>query len=276
MLADWHDRRYTPQNTILAISGDVNAAILVPKLRQALAEWQRSDLAVASPAGPPPPPKEKIYMVDRPGSVQTTLIMGNLAIARDNPDYPALTVLDEVLGASAASRLFMNLRESKGYTYGVYSSIVARKYAGPWTAGGEVRTEVTDGAMTQFLYELNRIRDEKVPDDELDLAKRALVARFALSLESPQQLLGYAITRKEYSFPADYWDNYPAQIAAVSADEVQRVAKKYITPANMQIVAVGDLTKIKAVMEKYGPVELVDPTGNPADSKTLPPLAAPR
>jgi zinc protease len=260
-LADWHQRHYTPQNTILAISGDVRPATLLPKLKQWLAEWHRTEASVNVPAGPQPVATGKVYLVDRPGSVQTTLLMGNLAIARADPDYPALVVVNEVLGAGPASRLFMNLREEKGYTYGVYSNLIARKYTGPWTAGGDLRTEVTEGAMTQFLFELNRIRNEKVREDELDSARRAVVARFALSLESPQQLIGYAITRKQYNFPADYWDNYPAQIAAVTADALQRVAKKYIDPATMQVVAVGDVSRIKAVMEKYGPVEIVDSSG---------------
>ena len=264
MLADWHDKHYAPQNTILAISGDVHAETLVPKLRQWLAEWERSKVSVKFPPGPAPATKEKIFLVDRPGSVQTTLLMGNLAIDRTNPDYPALVVLNEVLGAGSASRLFLNLREEKGYTYGVYSNLIARKYAGPWTAGGDLRTEVTDGAMTEFLRELNRIRDEKVPDEELDAARRSVVARFALSLESPQQLIGYAITRKAYNFPADYWDKYPAQIAAIKADDVQRVARKYINPATMQVVAVGDASKIKPVLEKYGPVETADASGKTA------------
>jgi zinc protease len=264
MLADWHEKHYAPQNTILAISGDVHSAKLIPKLRQWLAEWQRSKASVSFPPGPPPAAKGKVYLVDRPGSVQTTLLMGNLAIERSDPDYPALVVLNEVLGAGSASRLFLNLREEKGYTYGVYSNLIARKYAGPWTAGGDLRTEVTDGAMTEFLRELNRIRDEKVPEEELDAARRSVVARFALSLESPQQLIGYAITRKAYNFPAEYWDKYPAQIVAIKADDVERVAKKYINPATMQVVAVGDASKIKTVMEKYGPVELVDASGKPA------------
>jgi zinc protease len=254
MLADWHSKHYSPQNSILAISGDVHAETLVPKLRKWLGEWQRTKVAVKFPATPPPAAKEKIFLIDRPGSVQTTLLMGNLAIDRMNPDYPALVLLNEVLGAGSASRLFLNLREEKGYTYGVYSNLIARKYAGPWTAGGDLRTEVTDGAMTEFLRELNRIRDEKVPEEELDAARRSVVARFALSLESPQQLIGYAITRKAYNFPADYWDKYPAQIAAISADDVQRVARKYIDPGTMQVVAVGDAGKIKSVLEKYGPV----------------------
>jgi zinc protease len=270
MLAEWHDKHYAPQNTILAISGDVHAEALIPKLRERLAEWQRSKLSADFPPGPPPAKKEKIFLIDRPGSVQTTLLMGNLAIDRTNPDYPALVVLNEVLGAGSASRLFLNLREEKGYTYGVYSNLIARRYAGPWTAGGDLRTEVTDGAMTEFLRELNRIRDEKVPDGELDAARRSVVARFALSLESSQQLIGYAITRKAYNFPADYWDKYPAQITAIKAENVQRVARKYIDPATMQVVAVGDAGKIKTVLEKYGPVEIVDTSGkmSPDSSKS--------
>jgi zinc protease len=264
MLAEWHSKHYAPQNTILAISGDVNAKALIPKLTKWLAEWPRTNEVVKFPPGPPPAQKEKIFLIDRPGSVQTTLLMGNLAIDRTNPDYPALVVLNEVLGAGSASRLFLNLREEKGYTYGVYSNLIARKYAGPWTAGGDLRTEVTDGAMTEFVKELNRIRDEKVPEAELDAARRSVVARFALSLESPQQLIGYAITRKAYGFPADYWDKYPAQIAAISADDVQRVAKKYIDPGTMQVVAVGDASKIKSVLEKYGPVEVVTPSSTTA------------
>jgi zinc protease len=128
--------------------------------------------------------------------------------------------------------------------------------------------------MTEFLRELNRIRDEKVPEDELEAARRSVVARFALSLESPQQFIGYAITRKMYNFPADYWDKYPAQITAIKADDVERVAKKYINPATMQVVAVGDASKIKTVMEKYGPVEMVDASGKPPVEPNKPTGAA--
>ena len=264
ILADWHQKHYVPQNTVLAISGDVHAATLVPELRKQFDEWKRTKESVHFQPGPPAATKARVFLIDRPGSVQTTLLMGNLAIDRTNPDYPALVVLNEVLGAGAASRLFLNLREEKGYTYGVYSNLIARKYAGPWTAGGDLRTEVTAGAMTEFLHELNRIRDEKVPEEELDAARRSVVARFALSLESPQQLIAYATTRKAYNFPADYWDKYPAQITAINADDVQRVAKKYIDPATMQLVAVGDTGKIKSILEKYRPVEVVDASGKPA------------
>ena len=131
-----------------------------------------------------------------------------------------------------------------------------------------MRTEVTDGAMKEFLYELNRIRDEKVAASELEECKRSIVAGFALSLESPAQLLNYAVISAIYDFSDDYWDKYPAAILAVTADDVQRVARKYVNPATMQVVAVGDAKQIKTVMEKYGPVEVYDTEGKPAVARS--------
>jgi len=261
MLSKWHADRYTPQNTILGITGDVKATEIVTKLEKALAAWKKTDLKEVLPPNPKPIASKKVLLVDRPGSVQTTVTLGNIAIDRRDPDFIALTVANQILGGGPAARLFLNLREEKGYTYGVFSSFTALKYPGPWRAGGDVRTEVTAGAMTEFLKEFQRIRDEKVSPSELEEAKRAIVASFALSLERPTELLGYAIVRKIYGFPPDYWDTYPAQIMATTAEDIQRVARKYINPENLQVVAVGDVSKIKPIMEKYGPVEVYDTEG---------------
>lgn len=267
-LAKWHHEHYVPQNSILAIAGDVNPAALLSKLKQWLGGWQRTDSSVTLLTSGAPATAKKIYLVDRPNSVQTTLYLGNLALDRKSPDYVTLTVLNRILGGTGAARLFMNLRENKGYTYGAYSNFTALTYAGPWLAYSDVRTEVTDGAMTEFINELTRIRTESVPSMELEEAKRSIVAGFALSLESPQTVIGYAVTRKIYDFPADYWDKYPAQIMAVTSDDILRVAKKYIDPATMQIVAVGDASKIKPVMEKYGTVEMYSTDGKMAPGKS--------
>jgi len=261
MLAKWHQDRYKPQNTILGITGDVKAAEILPKLEKALAGWKKDDLKEVLPPNPTPVASKKVFLVDRPGSVQTTVALGNIAIDRRDPDYIPLTVLNRILGGGPAARLFLNLREEKGYTYGVYSSFTALKYPGPWRAGGDVRTEVTQGAMTEFFNEFQRIRDQKVPATELEEAKRAIVAGFALSLEKPTELLGYAITRQIYGFPADYWDTYPVKVMAVTAEDIERVARKYINPENVQIVAVGDVSKIKPVFEKYGSIEVYDTEG---------------
>jgi zinc protease len=261
MLANWHQQRYTPQNTILGITGDVKTFEVVQKLEKALTGWKKTDLVEVLPPNPKPTTSKKVVLVDRPGSVQTTVVLGNIAIDRRDPDYIPLNVANHILGGGPAARLFLNLREEKGYTYGVYSSFTALKYPGPWRAGGDVRTEVTEGAMTEFLKEFQRIRDEKVAATELDEAKRAIVAGFALSLENPSELLGYAIVRKIYGFPPDYWDKYSAQVMAVTAEDIQRVANKYMNSDTFQVVAVGDLSKIRSIMEKYGPVELYDVEG---------------
>jgi len=266
-LAQWHKERYAPQNTLLGITGDVDAKATIAKLNEWLAKWPKSEFKVPAIPATSERKAPHVYIVDRPGSVQTTLAMGNIAIDRTSPDYPSMVVMDQILGAGAAARLFLNLREAKGYTYGVYSTFTAEKYAGPFRAGGDLRTEVTEGAMTEFWIEFNRMRDEKVPPAELDDARRAVVAGFALSLEHPEQLLNFAEQQKIYNLPADYWDNYPAQISAISADDVQRVSRKYVDPATMQVVGVGDAQKIRPVLEKYGPVTVFDTRGVPEEVK---------
>jgi predicted Zn-dependent peptidase len=191
------------------------------------------------------------------------MVLGNIAIDRRSEDYVPMVVLNHLLGGGPAARLFLNLREEKGYTYGVYSSFSASEYPGPWRAGGNIRTEVTEAALVEFLNEIRRVRDEKVTEAQLQEIKRSVVASLALALERPARVLSFAVTRKIYNFPEDYWDTYPAKIMAVSADDVQRVARKYLDPQTMQWVAVGDGQKIKPVLEKYGPVEVYDSAGTP-------------
>lgn len=276
LLAKWHRERYAPQNAILGIAGDVRAQEMIAKLKKWFASWQKTDLREVLPPNPTPALAKKIYVVDRPGSVQSTIWLGNIAIDRRDPDYIAMVVWNRIFGEGPAARLFLNLREEKGYTYGVYSGFTALKYPGPWQASGDVRTEVTEGAMNEFLKEIRRIRDEKVPDTELTEAKQSMVANFALSLEQPTQLLSYAITRKIYGFPDDYWDTYPAKIMAVTADDVQRVARKYVNPDTLQVVVVGDASKIKTVLENFGPVEVYSTEGKLVTPKAATSAAAGR
>jgi predicted Zn-dependent peptidase len=195
--------------------------------------------------------------------VQTVLQLGNLGIERTSTDYFSVLLADKVLGGGPSGRLFLNLREDKGYTYGAYSGFASSKYRGTWISSSEVRTDVTEGAMKEFMYELKRIRDEKVSPEELDNAKRAIVGGFALSLEQPQSLLQNIITQKLYDLPADYWDTYPQKVAAITADDVQRVAQKYIDLEHLQIVAVGDASKARDVLANYGKVEVFDVEGKP-------------
>ena len=260
LLSKWYKDRYVPQNAILAVAGDVRPADLLQMLN-GLPSWNASDRKVTAPLPTTAASGRKIYVVDRPGSVQTDIFLGNIAVTRTDPDYVPLVVMDRIVGGGASARLFLNLREEHGYTYGAYSMLVARKYAGPWIAEGSMRTDATGGAMAEFMNEINSIRDKAVPEKELEESKRAIVAGFALSLEDPGQLLDYAIIQKIYGLPADYWDTYPAKIMNVTAEQVQRVATQYVVPDTLQIVAVGDASKIKPVLEKYGPVEVYDAQG---------------
>jgi predicted Zn-dependent peptidase len=273
-LAAWHRDRFDPSRAILGIAGDVSTAQLMPKLEKWLAAWPRRSIDTALPANPTPVASRRIFVVDRPDSVQTTVAMGNIAIDRRSEDYVPMVVMNQILGGGSAARLFLNLREEKGYTYGVYSSFSAGEYPGAWRAGGNMRTEVTEGAFKEFFHELRRIRDEQAPATELEEAKRSVVANFALALEQPARVLGFAITRKIYGLPDDYWDAYPAKVMAVSAEDVERVARKYLDPATAQIVAVGDARKIKPVLEQYGAVEVYDNLGKvvaePAAVKAAP------
>lgn len=261
VLTKWHQEHYSPQKSILGIAGDVYAAQVIPKLRKWLGRWRRTAAEVVLPPNPAPASTRRIYLVDRPNSVQTTFMTGNITVDRRDPDYIPMVLMNRVLGDGASARLFMKLREEKGYTYAVYSNFVAGKYPGLWFAFGDVRTGVTEGALAEFINEIRHMCEEKVPEAELDERKRSVVASFALSLEEPNQLLNYAITRKMYRFSADYWDTYPARIMGVSGDDVQRVALKYINPEAIQIVAVGDASKIKSILEKYGALDIYDTKG---------------
>ncbi len=262
-LVQWHRERYAPQNAVLGVAGDVRAQELMAKLEKQLAGWKKTAAIQRWPRDPAAATARRVLLVDRPNSVQTTLALGNIAIARRSPDYFPMAVMNDVIGGGASARLFLNLREEKGYTYGVYSDFSAGRYPGPWRAGGNMRTEVTAAALKEFFNEIRRIRDQKVPAEELEESKRSIAASFALSLEQPTRALNFAITTKLYGLPSDYWDTYVNRIMGVTADDVQRVARKYLNPDTLQIVAVGDASKIKPVLEQYGRVEVYDSNGAP-------------
>ena len=262
-LAEFHAKDYRPNNAILAIVGDVTMKEILPKLEKAFGDWAKGDVPATTIPPAPAQGEARIYLIDRPGSVQTVLQLGTLGIERTSPDYFAVLLADRVLGGGPSGRLFMNLREDKGYTYGAYSGFGGSKFRGTWISSSEVRTDVTEGAMKEFMYELNRLRNEKVGAEELENAKRAIVGSFALSLEQPQSLLQNIITQKLYNLPADYWDTYPQKVAAITADDVQRVAQKYIDLDHLQVVAVGDAAKAREVLSKYGKVEVFDAEGKP-------------
>ena len=255
MLVEHYTRTFRPEGGRIGVLGDIDTKTITPKLEALLASWMGAPPRPPQLALPAPRAGRLIMLVDRPNSVQTALYVGNHAIDRRHPDYIPVQVLNRVLGGGPASRLFRNIREAKGYTYGISSGFSASHYLNHFAAQTSVRTEVTAEALRELLKEFADIRDRAVPATELDNAKRALVASFALSTESPATALQNAMTIKEYGFPADYWDTYPEKIAAVTAADVQRVARAYVPLENIVIVAVGDAPKIRAALAEFGAVE---------------------
>lgn len=260
-LVKWHSERYRPQNAILGIAGNINPKQVIALVEKYFGAWQKNEFAPALPPAPSPPHSRKLYLVDRPGSVQTTIMVGNIGIDRRSSDYVAVMLANRILGEDPSGRLFSNLREVHGWTYGAYSTVRAGAYAGPWSGLTEVRTEVTDGALAEFMNEVRRIGSEPVPEAELQRAKRAFVANFALSLERPQRLLEYYLDSALYDFPDDYWDRLPTKVMAITPADVQRVAAHYLNSEAVQIVAVGDATKVSPTLRKYGPLEVYSASG---------------
>jgi zinc protease len=208
--------------------------------------------------------------------VQANILAGGLSLRRTDPDFIPLTLTNRILGGGAAGRLFINLREEKGYTYGAYSGFSSHQFPGTFSANTEVRNAVTEGSLQELMKEMKRIRDEKVPQSELDEAKRSIVASFALSLENLSGIVGRWMSVKYYGLPMDYWDKYPDQVAKLDADAVQRTAKKYIDLDHLQLVVVGDAKQIRDAVAKYGETEVFDTEGKVVPAKTdAAPAAAP-
>lgn len=255
-----HRTRFIPDHALIAFAGDITLADARKLVETRLAAWKKAGTPKPAVQDPPPVGPAKVYLVARPSSVQTSLMVGTQSMVRTDPDYVPLTVANRVLGG-AMGRLFRHLREEKGYTYGVGSGFSATDFRGQWSASTDVRTDVTEPALADLLAEIAEMRDKPVPDKELADAKRAIVASFALSLEQPEQVLGYYVQNWLYRLPADYWDTYPAQISAVTAAQAQTAAAKYWGAPRLQLVAVGDADKVVEIMKKHGQVEVYDAEG---------------
>src|SRR5688572_1348867 len=193
-----------------------------------------------------------------------------------NPDEIAARVMNTILGSGFSGRLFKNLREDKAYTYGAFSSMESDKLVGSFSANASVRNEVTDSAIHQFLYELNRLKNEPVTQTELELAKAYIAGQFARSLESPQTVANFALNTLMYGLPADYYETYLQKLQAVTVADVTRVAKKYITPDNARIVVVGNkdevMPKLSVFDKEDGKVQLYDIYANPRKDESAMPV----
>jgi zinc protease len=250
-LVEFHHSTFVPNNAVLFVAGDVQQNSILQQVENLFAGWQPGSVAGDDFPAPPVRTSRRAYIVDRPGSAQANIVIANAGITRTSDDYFPLLLMHTVLGANASSRLFMNLREEKGYTYGAYSSLDARRTAGTFRSTAEVRTPVTGDSLKEFFYELNRIRSEPVSEKEIADAKSYLTGVFPLRLETQEGLVDQLLQIKMFGLPQDYLEMYRNEIQAVTIEQVQGVAKKYIKPDEAAIIIVGDGAQLLEQVKPY-------------------------
>ncbi len=251
----YYNTYFKPNIGYLVIVGDITLKEARSLVTQYFGSWQKGEVPSKSYAVPQLPAQSQVALVEKTGAVQTVLsITHPIEFKISNPDYIAALLMNQVLG-SAGSRLYRNLREDKGYTYGAYSSISQDRLVGSFSASASVRTAVTDSAVTEFLYELRRIRTEKVEEAELRRAKAVMAGNFARALESPATIANYALNIARYNLPADFYSTYLQKLEAVTADDILAVAQKYIQPDKAYILAVGDTKALQEKLKKFGKVK---------------------
>ena len=263
----FHSEYFKPGRAIITVVGDVNAASVKGTLDKALAGWTAGGDKPVFKYPPPPTAKASaIYLVDKPGAAQSVVSIGLPGPPRNTPDFMAIEVMNFILGGHFQSRLNANIREEKGYSYGVNSGFSFGKGPGPFTAGGDVVCDKTDAALVEFMKELRGIHGGRaITDEEMTTARDSLIQglpdRFSTLGGIGQSILSLYLN----DLPMDYYQNYPKAIAAVTKDDVLRVAKKYIDLDHINIVIVGDRKSIEGPLKATGiaPIVILDPEGVP-------------
>lgn len=243
----------TPSRAYLTFVGDITAAQAKALAEKALGTWKASPLSLETLVQVPNPAKTEINVIDVPNAVQAEINVVNLVnIPMSSPDYFPVLLANRILGGGADARLFMNLREKHGFTYGAYSNIGTGRFQSDFNASASVRNEKVDSAVAQFLYEINRIRTEKVSAKELQDAKNQYNGSFALGMENPARTADFASNILINKLPSNFYRTYLAKINAVTVDDIQRVAKKYFNYANTRIVVVGKQEQIEKGLKSLG------------------------
>jgi zinc protease len=261
MLHFWQ-KNYFPDDAALVVTGNIKLAVLKPLLEKQFGAWKPGRPALAA-LGAPETTDAKLILVDRPGAPQTTLGCFSMGLARSTPDYVPVEVMNTELGGLFSSRINMNLREEHGYTYGAFSFFAYHRAPGPFIAGGDIRTDVTAPAATELLHELKRMRDTQMTAEELHLSKDSIARSLPGRFERGTDAAASFAELFTYDLPLDYYATLPDKINAVTAEQAQAMARKYILPDKMIVLAVGDRAKIEEDMRKLnlGKVEIRDTDG---------------
>lgn len=262
-IQQYYQTYFKPNEAYLAIVGDISVKDAKKLVKKYLGDWERGEVPAPTYEAPEAPAAMKVAVVDRPTAVQSVLRIANtIQLEPGTPDVIPASIMSDILGGGDA-RLFNNLREDKGYTYGAYANLSSDELVGSFNASASVRNAVTDSAVQEFLYEMNRIRTEPVSDEELQKTKNYLTGSFARSLESPQTIARFALNTERYGLDKDYYRNYLKMVEATSAADVQRVAEKYIQPDHAYIIAVGNADEIAPKLKRFGELTRYDMYGEP-------------
>jgi len=259
----FHKRYFIPSNTILAVVGDINPSEVVPKIEKLFGGWEQEKPPDDSIQPPKDLEKMSVHVVDKPGAVQSSIRLGHVGIARKSDDFIPVVVLNTLLGGYFNSRININLREAKGYTYAAHTTFDVRRLRGPFVASADVRNQVTDSAISEILDELQRIREDLVKAEELDMVKKFLVGSFPLQIETPNQIASKVIDLELYDLPRDFYDTFNDGVETITAQDLLRVAQKYLHPDRAAIVVSGNSKEIASKLQKFGPVDVVDADGSP-------------
>ncbi|MDE3153658.1 MAG: insulinase family protein [Acidobacteriota bacterium] len=261
MMAFWR-ANFVPNNAALVVAGDITEGDLRALAEQTFGTWQRGTPAHVT-LGPPSTDRARIIVVDKPGAAQTQVRVAAIGAPRSTPDYAPLSVMNMSLGGLFSSRINLNLREEHGYTYGAFTQFVFRKAAGPFLVASGIRTDVTGPAVGEIFKEIRRMDATPLSDAELALARDALVRSLPAEFETGTNVVASFSNIYVYDLGLDYFTKYPGLIGAVTAADVQRVAKAYLVPDRMIVIAVGDRATIVPQLKKLnlGSIELRDADG---------------
>lgn len=265
----FHDRILQPDGALLLVAGRVERNRVEELARRHFGHWEPGERVEVDLPPAPERTDTRILLVNRPGSVQSVVAVGHLALEPHDPDYFAATVMNRVLGGGSDARLFRILREEKGWTYGAYSQLTRPAERGVFRAITEARTEVTDSALVELVSQMERLRNEPVPAEELDGARNFLAGSFPLRLETADQVAGQLASTLLLDLPLEDLTGYPERIRRIQAEDVQEAARAHVRPDRAAIVVVGDGAQLLERLEAIAPVDVVDVEGNPLGRQDL-------
>lgn len=253
---------YTPENALLLLVGDFDTEAMLARAEKIFGSWSGKTPAPPQAPAPPKPQGRRIALVHVPGAVQTQILIGCHAITRKHPDWIKLGLTNSLYGGAFNSRLVMNIREDKGYTYSPHSGVNAMRQHGYLSVSAAVRNDVVAASLTEIFYEIDKLRSLPVPETELDNAKNYVAGMFSMGLATQEGLLSQLSVVALNELPADYFETYRDKVRALTVGDIQHAARNYFDSPNMQIVVVGDRTHIASQAALFGDLELFDAQGN--------------